>query len=890
MKIMESRLWRKAEEKASAAGKLNEWRVIQRETEALWNRATEISKRISNELPQLTLHDEDHLEAVLHTSEMILGPDLEITPMETFVLTTSVALHDLAHSTTVYEGGIDAVKQTPNWRDAVLELSNLATDQPDPDDNDIINPPAEIHDMALFYTLRALHASQAAELLNFKIPLSGGKEFLLGDTELREHYGTMIGMVAASHHWSHGKLGVEFSHPLGERATYQGFGSVDPLRVACLLRTSDAAQIDQRRAHDAAKKIHKPVGVSLHHWQAQNMLAVPTESQYQYPNGLIFTSTKPFGLSEIPSWWTAYNLIETADRELRLCDDLLTDRALPQFDKRYVVGSSSPGELANYVRTSGWDPLGDRVRISQPDHIINTLAGAALYGQNYWVPIRELLQNSVDAVHSRRQIDSTYQGEVSIYVHQGKWNPYTGQSDPASDGVTIQVCDNGIGMSASNLQNYLLDFGASLKRENSIKNEFPALRGKRIRNIGKYGIGFFSVKMISKSVWVRSRQYNSGYGDSCFLCFQDGELAAPFTFPGREPQEYESYSTVVSVYLDKERVKEIQTVKSETGNFNFEISRLFGFLAPCVDVDIYVKIDGNERKRVHSRDWDKASFEDWLADHSLIDSKPINSGFGYLEPRNLLMGVENVSEGWAGLSSRTQAEGFYVEGGLRCLSNNPFVSHNFPFVGAMPAISTLASRQADRSNIGSNARNQFCDSYLAAPENNLEPLQMLAAALNLSIMGGDISQYPIFQINGKRVTPLEIVDKLGGGTQLSFPVELISGRRIAYVGLDERVKATAWDENVVSLYGIEDIHKMFRGHFFGELSWTESTSLGSTSIFSQIFRILENDEIDIRIRLQEPRKLGNYQSKQFQEWAEIRADSYSVERVRLAQEFDQVLN
>ncbi|CAN7462127.1 HD domain-containing protein [Rhizobium sp. LjRoot254] len=873
--------WKNADILAQQQGQAANWERVTNDFTELWNRASRVAEDISTELPQLTLHDEQHLEAVIDTADFILGPEKILTPMEVFVFGCSVALHDLAHCTTAYAGGLSSIKKTPVWRDAVIELLNLKTMDPDPSDAVIEKPPIEIYDTALFLTLRELHANQAENLLKTKVNLDDGSQYLLENDELRNHYGSVIGKIAASHHWSHSKIEADFLNPLGERAAFRGLGEVRPLLVACLLRTADACQIDQRRAHDAAKKLHKPEGISLLHWQAQNQLAIPTENRRMFPNGVLFTSTKEFDIPNIPSWWTAYELISTADRELRLCKELLLDSGLPTFDKTFVVGANSPAELSRHVRAEGWKPLEDRIRISQPEHIIDTLAGEALYGENYWTPLRELLQNATDAIHSRRAIDLDFAGKIYIAIDQGRWDPYSGILRNRDEGITVHVCDDGIGMSVANIQNYLLDFGASLKRSNVLKKEFPALSGKRLRNIGHFGIGFFSIKMLSRNVWVRSKKYNSAHSDMAHLCFQDDGSYAPFFFNGVQRSEFDSFSTVISIFISNEMLSAITKVSTAVSQIKIGIDKLFAFLCPCLDIDVYVKDRDRKRVLIHSRNWHEMVFEEWLEAHqpklSFVHNFVRKEDTGKVQNADVLLSSRQGSlEARAALSLNKFGMGFFVEGGLRILGKNQYISDNLPFVGAMAVESKLASRHADISNISQPSLEAFL-SYEHFPSfNSLSERELLAAALNLCRLGGDITNFPIFKDGNRDVSIVDLTEMIRSGARIYFPVENYSGQSTAYFGPHDGSKIDyRWNKGVIIVRGFDEVEKDFRGHYFSELLWTESRT--SQSIFSQLFASCYRAGFDTRVQLTERYDAGQAEHTKAGTIVNIETSSYLVE-------------
>jgi hypothetical protein len=85
---------------------------------------------------------------------------------------------------------------------------------------------------------------------------------------------------------------------------------VQAVKLACLLRCSDAIQIDQRRAPAFAFAIHDPEGESALHWLAQQ-LAQPVVicDPGGGPGRLLFTSQTDFTEDRADAWWIAHDFV-----------------------------------------------------------------------------------------------------------------------------------------------------------------------------------------------------------------------------------------------------------------------------------------------------------------------------------------------------------------------------------------------------------------------------------------------------------------------------------------------------------------------------------------------------------------------------------------------------
>lgn len=121
--------------------------------EIFWKRSAEIAQRISTDLPGLTLHDEAHLNAIWDRASQLTGDAYPINPLEAFVFGGAVLLHDVGHTVAAYEGGISEITGSVEYRDAIASLLRAKGANP-PEEKDLLKPPREIAEIALFRALR----------------------------------------------------------------------------------------------------------------------------------------------------------------------------------------------------------------------------------------------------------------------------------------------------------------------------------------------------------------------------------------------------------------------------------------------------------------------------------------------------------------------------------------------------------------------------------------------------------------------------------------------------------------------------------------------------------------------------------------------------------------
>ena len=468
------------------------------------DRAELLAGEIARDLPDYTVHDVTHLDALWELADLIAGSDFPLTPTEAFVLGGAFLIHDLGMGLAAYPNGIEDLKKEPLWNDVVTSLLKEKLGRL-PSKDELINLDIEIQKQATAQVLRNLHAKHAERLalIEWHNQEEDAQYRLIEDPEFRKLYGPLIGKIAHSHWWSVDKLRQEFQTKLGAPAGVPSDWVVDPLKLACILRVADASHLDARRASGFLRALRKPTGDSDDHWIFQGKLSQPMLKA----DRLEFTSGSPFPIEDASSWWLCFDALRSADLELREVDTLLADTDRPRLAARGVAGVEEPERLIKFIATKDWLPIDTRIKVSNVASLIRNLGGEQLYGDDKIVPLRELIQNALDAVRARRLIEGRPTDWGEVIVRQGK----------DSDEYWIEVEDNGVGMSADVLKGPFLDFGISFWDSELMYEEFPGLSTKGFQSTGKYGIGFFSVFMWGKRVRVTTRRYDAAQQDtSCW--------------------------------------------------------------------------------------------------------------------------------------------------------------------------------------------------------------------------------------------------------------------------------------------------------------------------------------------------------------------------------------
>jgi hypothetical protein len=605
-------------------------------------------------MPDLTVHDMTHLDALWEMASMAAEGAITINPAEAFVFGAAILLHDAALSVAAYSNGLVDLKQTIEWKDIVVSLANEAgTSSVDPS-----NPPKDIVELAIPIVLRQLHAVQASQLAKQGWSLSGGGlEYLIDDSNLREFYGETIGQIAHSHWWPISRVEEELSGDLGAFPSKTS-NRIDKIKLACLLRISDALHLDQRRAPRFLRTLVRPAGVAALHWTFQERLATPHIVREE----VIFTSSTHFSAPDADAWWLMYDTVNAVDQELQDVDRLMLERGKAVFKARKVKGARSPEALSRTVCARGWRPVDTQLKVSDIPKVIHTLGGAKLYGDDPTIVLRELLQNSADAIQARRR----YEGR------KADWGEVTVSLLEDSDGHWLKVEDNGIGMSERVLTGPLIDFGNSFWKSPLAAQEFPGLISSGMSAIGRFGIGFFSVFMLGKIVRVTSLRCGAGSDTAKLLEFRDGTASRPILLPAARGGAPLDGGTRVEVLL-KKAPRERGGLLYNNGRDGtiFTLRQLVAAIAPSLHVAVDATENGETSNAVKAGDWLSLTDEDLVTrlNPSRLqngrDGSRRNNQYSTMKP---LVDEENVVVGHAAIVPKehySKQNGLVTVGGLR---------------------------------------------------------------------------------------------------------------------------------------------------------------------------------------------------------------------------------
>jgi hypothetical protein len=87
------------------------------------SRAAALAGEIQRDLPDFTVHDVTHLDALWEMADIVVESEYPITPTEAFILGGAFLIHDLGLGLAAYPGGAPRLEAEPLWLDVLV--SNL---------------------------------------------------------------------------------------------------------------------------------------------------------------------------------------------------------------------------------------------------------------------------------------------------------------------------------------------------------------------------------------------------------------------------------------------------------------------------------------------------------------------------------------------------------------------------------------------------------------------------------------------------------------------------------------------------------------------------------------------------------------------------------------------
>ncbi|WP_417826748.1 ATP-binding protein [Thalassospira povalilytica] len=691
---------------------------------------------ISQDLPDYTVHDITHLDALWDIGGMFVGSNYPLNPLETFILGASFLLHDAGMSVAAYPGRMSEIRETDEWKKIFNKISAIGETE-------------DVEKDTLEVFIRDNHAYHAAQLVKSQWESASGTRYLIEDGEIRQKLGKFIGDISASHWWSLEKIEQELDRQIPPPPPYPNTWKIDLLKLACILRVTDASHIDERRAPGflfslRSRSINE---YSKLHWTFQNRLTQPDVRDH----ALHYASTSDFTRDEATAWWLAYDTLKMINSELGTADSLLLSKRGADYRllASQVANISSPKSLTNSISVSGWSPIDTSFRISDIPRLVKNLGGEQLYGDDAKAPIREMIQNAMDACRLRQIVDSEFTNpRVSVSLHQEQEN------------ITLTVSDNGIGMSQSDITGKLLSFGESGWLKDSKIGEYNSNFPKKDQISGKFGIGFFSIFMISEVITVITRRFDESPDETNNLLFENGLHQRPIIFYSSGNERQLHPGTTVRIELLNSKI--IESIKTRWIDDDTPVEKAIILclkkMFPLSEIQMELDILGE--KEVHGGyDWKTASAQTIVENSSELQAIPEFYRQFYENVRNIY-NKDGELIGRAALAPRVISHNLHdIPNGV--LINKGTKVSPMELLGVMLCSVSKASRDTGLPLCDEKGISEWATEQAKLIEVlNLSPEEQIDASAKIYALGGETGDLKICLSHKSFMSKTEFINSL----------------------------------------------------------------------------------------------------------------------------------
>ncbi|MGI4744252.1 MAG: HD domain-containing protein [Janthinobacterium lividum] len=497
--------------------------------------------------PDYTNHGIQHIEQVLDTVANLIpkGAEASFTKDDAAALILAVLLHDsalhlskagfknLIKGTNQYaplpffdradweQTWMDFMFLARRWDDVML--ANVFGQDEDGAPRAQVRDPfdhwsnlSETDELLIGEFIRKHHPRIAHEMAMYGVPGKSDTYLTLNDLPLP--WRDLVGLIARSHGLPL-RTGLDYLKKTPHFGTYahREYRNVHAVYLMALLRVGDYIQIQGDRTSERVfeyKDIRSLVSQVEHKVHLSDIIITDKTDD---PESLqidarplevaVFLRLKDWlaGIQqELDSSWAVLGEVYGLQPKLRNLG--LTFRRV----------RSNLDDVAEFAKTVPYVP--DRIRFDVARAELLKLLIGPLYGDDPSYGVRELMQNSVDAVREYDQfvLDNPHykdvprrKQEADVVIELGPINRINGYA-------LMTVSDRGIGMTEEIIRDYFLRAGASYRQHVQWKAWFESDAASKVKSkvlrSGRFGVGALAAFLIGEEIEVETRHINAKNG------------------------------------------------------------------------------------------------------------------------------------------------------------------------------------------------------------------------------------------------------------------------------------------------------------------------------------------------------------------------------------------
>ncbi len=463
--------------------------------------AVNLSKAIILNMPEYTLHDENHIFNMLYLAGKIIPPNVmsNLSTPDLMMIILAVFLHDIGMSPSkelvqAWKGQLEKDEEE-KYKDEIYKFQRYRkTFVQEIDEIEIYHQNGEdskaqlIEDQIITNYIRTTHAERARKMIAER--WEGKIKFL--DTDLTAD----LAEICFSHNESHMALLNMETIKLCAEDTYLCL----PF-VAVILRLTDIIDFDAKRTPT----------ILFSHLTIKNPVSLKEWVKHQSVTAWSFgreTITFAVQCTHPAIEATIRGFCDQIDEELRNCTLVLANLnsdivdvnlykiKLPAYVNREKIGAKKDIVTGKPIYS-----YHDTKFTLNKKQVIDLLMGTKLYGKPE-VALRELIQNSIDACLFREKLCEHWGDSYSpdICVSYKRENGY--------DYLIVE--DNGIGMNQHIIDNFYTNIGQSYYTSSEFF-DLMAETQKTYKPISKFGIGILACFMVCDSMEVETKRMTGPY-------------------------------------------------------------------------------------------------------------------------------------------------------------------------------------------------------------------------------------------------------------------------------------------------------------------------------------------------------------------------------------------
>ena len=470
--------------------------LLKQNTLKLCEEACERMKFTYSNFPQYTLHDETHLSNMIALLPMILQENISsLNELEKLLLLLGVCFHDIGMAPKE-----DELKEILESSEYKLFFENWKVNHPnfvdlldkkesaiysETEKNKINEIIASLEKACLTDYLRQNHPDNANKFI--EASYSDDKRMMFHEINLS----SFIGKLAIAH-------GKDISY-INDRNDFRCDEQIHTYIVnlsflAILIRLADILDFDKSRTPDILyKSIKLEDDISIKEWEKHRSVRGWSISKKE----ISFTAECVHPVYEN----VVRNFINQIEKELQDCITITKNYSqgfekykldLPIKIDRSRIGPKNRAYITHNIEFS----------LSR-NEIVNLLMTDKLYSRPS-LCIRELLQNSADAIRTRKALYAS----KDLFFPNGKIEFRHYLNDENEE--ILECHDNGVGMDLDIINNYFTKVGRSYYKSPEFEQNRKLWKEKKVDfdPCSQFGIGFMSCFMLGDQIKIKTRRDN----------------------------------------------------------------------------------------------------------------------------------------------------------------------------------------------------------------------------------------------------------------------------------------------------------------------------------------------------------------------------------------------